>query len=74
MSCESVLKGPQYVAFRGKANCVKQLVLEKERDTQMEAAFAGIDFAEICSVKIARPQTAFSKIREIVAKKIGHDV
>ena len=74
MSCESVLKGPQYVAFRGKANCVKQLVLEKERDTQMEKFLSGTTFAEICSVKIARPQTAFSKIGEIVANKIAHTV
>ena len=56
--------------LRGRANCLKQLVLEKERDTQMEAAFAGIDFAEICSVKIARPPTPGTKIREIVAKKM----
>ena len=54
LSCESVLKRPQYVGFRGRANCLKQLVLEKERDTQMDGAFTGIRIAEICSVKIAR--------------------
>ena len=56
--------------LRGRANCLKQLVLEKERDTQMEAFFSGIRIAEICSVKIARPPPPGIKIREIVAKKI----
>ena len=56
--------------LRGRANCLKQLVLEKERDTQMEAFFSGIRIAEICSVKIARPPPAGIKIREIVAKKM----
>ena len=70
MSCQSVLKRPQYVGFRGRANCLKQLVLEKERDTQMEAAFTGIQMAEICSVKIALPPNPGPKIREIVAKRM----
>ena len=48
-----VRERPQKMLSR-KANCLMQLVLEKERDTQMEAFFTGIDFAEICSVKIAR--------------------
>ena len=56
--------------LRGRANCLKQLVLEKERDTQMEAFFSGIGMAEICSVKIARPQNPGTQIREIVAKKM----
>ena len=57
-----------------KANCLMQLVLEKERDTQMEAAFAGIETAEICSVKKARVRKRKLKIREIVAKKTGGTV
>ena len=57
-------------ALRGRANCLKQLVLEKERDTQMEAFFSGIQMAEICSVKIARPPNPGTQIREIVAKKL----
>ena len=54
--------------LRGRANCLKQLVLEKERDTQMEGFFSGIRIAEICSVKMARPPPAGIQIREIVAK------
>ena len=49
-----VRERPQKMLSR-KPNCLMQLVLEKERDTQMEAFFTGIRIAEICSVKIARP-------------------
>ena len=48
-----VRERPQKMLSR-KANCLMQLVLEKERDTQMDGAFTGIEMAEICSVKIAR--------------------
>ena len=66
-----VRERPQGSSVRGlprESQLCKAVGSRERKGYSEKKKISGIRIAEICSVKIARPQTAFSKIREIVAK------